>query len=389
MNTMTAPSTPPISAKKTVRKRAMLAVSALFILAAATYFAYWYLELRHYQQTDDAYVAGNIIPINTQITGSVTAIFADDNDKVLAGQPLVTLDSTDATLALEQAKTQLAETVRNTHKLMLDVRQLQANVEARAVILSQAMSDLKRFSTLGRSDAISQQDLQHAQNAVRQAQAELTAAQQQLNATQALVLNTPLAAQPAVKHAVEGVKQAWINLQRTTIVSPSEGYVAKRSVQVGSYIAPGNPLMAVIPLQNVWVNANFKETQLQNMRIGQPVTLISDFYGENTVYHGTVQGLSAGTGSAFSLLPPQNATGNWIKVVQRLPVRIQLDAAELTAHPLRVGLSMTVNVNTLDHSGAELAEKRPQTATASTQALDINMAPIEQNIAAILTQNQG
>ncbi|MGL4856899.1 MAG: EmrA/EmrK family multidrug efflux transporter periplasmic adaptor subunit [Plesiomonas sp.] len=389
MNTMTAPSTPPISAKKTVRKRAMLAVSALFILAAAAYFAYWYLELRHYQQTDDAYVAGNIIPINTQITGSVTAIFADDNDKVLAGQPLVTLDSTDATLALEQAKTQLAETVRNTHKLMLDVRQLQANVEARAVILSQAMSDLKRFSTLGRSDAISQQDLQHAQNAVRQAQAELTAAQQQLNATQALVLNTPLAAQPAVKHAVEGVKQAWINLQRTTIVSPSEGYVAKRSVQVGSYIAPGNPLMAVIPLQNVWVNANFKETQLQNMRIGQPVTLISDFYGENTVYHGTVQGLSAGTGSAFSLLPPQNATGNWIKVVQRLPVRIQLDAAELTAHPLRVGLSMTVNVNTLDHSGAELAEKQPQMATASTQALDINMAPIEQNIAAILTQNQG
>lgn len=386
---MTAPSTPPISAKKTVRKRAMLAVSALFILAAAAYFAYWYLELRHYQQTDDAYVAGNIIPINTQITGSVTAIFADDNDKVLAGQPLVTLDSTDATLALEQAKTQLAETVRNTHKLMLDVRQLQANVEARAVILSQAMSDLKRFSTLGRSDAISQQDLQHAQNAVRQAQAELTAAQQQLNATQALVLNTPLAAQPAIKHAVEGVKQAWINLQRTTIVSPSEGYVAKRSVQVGSYIAPGNPLMAVIPLQNVWVNANFKETQLQNMRIGQPVTLISDFYGEKTVYHGTVQGLSAGTGSAFSLLPPQNATGNWIKVVQRLPVRIQLDAAELTAHPLRVGLSMTVNVNTLDHSGAELAEKPQQTATASTQALDINMAPIEQNIAAILTQNQG
>ncbi len=386
---MTAPSTPPISAKKTVRKRAMLAVSALFILAAAAYFAYWYLELRHYQQTDDAYVAGNIIPINTQITGSVTAIFADDNGKVLAGQPLVTLDSTDATLALEQAKTQLAETVRNTHKLMLDVRQLQANVEARAVILSQAMSDLKRFSTLGRSDAISQQDLQHAQNAVRQAQAELTAAQQQLNATQALVLNTPLAAQPAIKHAVEGVKQAWINLQRTTIVSPSEGYVAKRSVQVGSYIAPGNPLMAVIPLQNVWVNANFKETQLQNMRIGQPVTLISDFYGEKTVYHGTVQGLSAGTGSAFSLLPPQNATGNWIKVVQRLPVRIQLDAAELTAHPLRVGLSMTVNVNTLDHSGAELAEKPQQTATASTQALDINMAPIEQNIAAILTQNQG
>ncbi|MGL5758642.1 EmrA/EmrK family multidrug efflux transporter periplasmic adaptor subunit [Plesiomonas sp.] len=389
MNTMTAPSTPPISAKKTVRKRAMLAVSALFILAAAAYFAYWYLELRHYQQTDDAYVAGNIIPINTQITGSVTAIFADDNDKVLAGQPLVTLDSTDATLALEQAKTQLAETVRNTHKLMLDVRQLQANVEARTVILSQAMSDLKRFSALGRSDAISQQDLQHAQNAVRQAQAELTAAQQQLNATQALVLNTPLATQPAVKHAVEGVKQAWINLQRTTIVSPSDGYVAKRSVQVGSYIDPGNPLMAVIPLQNVWVNANFKETQLQNMRIGQPVTLISDFYGENTVYHGTVQGLSAGTGSAFSLLPPQNATGNWIKVVQRLPVRIQLDATELAAHPLRVGLSMTVNVNTLDHSGAELAEKTQQTATASTLALDINMAPIEQNIAAILTQNQG
>ncbi|MGL4600571.1 MAG: efflux RND transporter periplasmic adaptor subunit [Plesiomonas sp.] len=389
MNTMTAPSTPPINAKKTIRKRAMLAISALFILAAAAYFIYWYLELNHYQKTDDAYVAGNIIPINTQITGSVNTIFANDNDKVLAGQPLVILDSTNATLALEQAKTQLAETVRNTHKLMRDVNQLQANVEVRAVVLSQAMSDLKRFSTLGRSDSISQQDLQHAQNAVHQAQAELTAAQQQLNATQALVLNTPLADQPTVKHAIEGVKQAWINLQRTTIVSPSEGYVAKRSVQVGSYVAPGAPLMAVIPLQNVWVNANFKETQLQNMRIGQPVTLVSDFYGDDIVYHGTVQGLSAGTGSAFSLLPPQNATGNWIKVVQRLPVRIQLDATELTQHPLRIGLSMTVNVNTLDRNGTKLDKKTPQTAVTSTNALDINMKPIEQNIATILTQNQG
>ncbi|MGL5005891.1 MAG: EmrA/EmrK family multidrug efflux transporter periplasmic adaptor subunit [Plesiomonas sp.] len=387
MNTMTAPSSPPINSKKTIRKHAMLAVSVLFILAAAAYFTYWYLDLRHYQQTDDAYVAGNIIPINTQITGSVTAIFASDNDKVHAGQPLVELDNTDATLALEQAKTQLAQTVRNTQKLALDVHQLQANVEARAVTLSQAISDLKRVSTLNRTDAISQQDLQHAQNAVHQAQAELASTQQQLNATQALVLNTPLASQPAIKHAIEGVKQAWINLQRTTIVSPSEGYIAKRSVQVGSYITPGTPLMAVIPLKNVWVNANFKETQLQNMRIGQPVTLISDFYGDKVVFHGKIQGLSAGTGSAFSLLPPQNATGNWIKVVQRLPVRIQLDAAELAKYPLRVGLSMTVNVNTRDHVGDELAEKSA-TTTYSTQALHINMKPIEQSIATILTKNQ-
>ncbi|AVQ87681.1 multidrug export protein EmrA [Plesiomonas shigelloides] len=381
---MTAP-----SAKNQVRKRALLGLTTLFLAAGVAYGAYWYLDLRHYQNTDDAYVTGDIVPINPRVTGSVTAIMADNTDKVIAGQPLVKLDATDSQLALEQAETQLAETVRNTHKLMVDVGQLQANVQARQVALSQAMSDLTRFSALGRSDAISQQELQHAQDSVKQAQAELSAAQQQLLATQALVLNTPLAQQPAVQHAMQVVKQAWINLQRTTLVSPSNGYVAKRSVQLGSYVTPGTPLMAVIPLHSVWVDANFKETQLQNMRIGQPVTLVSDFYGDDVVYHGTVEGLSAGTGSAFSLLPPQNATGNWIKVVQRLPVRIRLEPKELDQHPLRIGLSMTVTVNTLDRDGNELATSIKQDAHSSTDALQVNMAPIEQRIATILQQNQG
>lgn len=380
---MTAP-----SAKNQVRKRALLGLTTLFLAAGVAYGAYWYLELRHYQNTDDAYVTGDIVPINPRVTGSVTAIMADNTDKVIAGQPLVKLDATDSQLALEQAETQLAETVRNTHKLMVDVGQLQANVQARQVALSQAMSDLTRFSALGRSDAISQQELQHAQDSVKQAQAELSAAQQQLLATQALVLNTPLAQQPAVQHAMQVVKQAWINLQRTTLVSPSNGYVAKRSVQLGSYVTPGTPLMAVIPLHSVWVDANFKETQLQNMRIGQPVTLVSDFYGDDVVYHGSVEGLSAGTGSAFSLLPPQNATGNWIKVVQRLPVRIRLEPKELDQHPLRIGLSMTVTVNTLDRDGNELASSIKQDAHSSTDALQVNMAPIEQRIAAILQRNQ-
>lgn len=381
---MTAP-----SAKNQVRKRALLGLTTLFLAAGVAYGAYWYLDLRHYQNTDDAYVTGDIVPINPRVTGSVTAIMADNTDKVIAGQPLVKLDATDSKLALEQAETQLAETIRNTHKLMVDVGQLQANVQARQVALSQAMSDLTRFSALGRSDAISQQELQHAQDSVKQAQAELSAAQQQLLATQALVLNTPLAQQPAVQHAMQVVKQAWINLQRTTLVSPSNGYVAKRSVQLGSYVTPGTPLMAVIPLHSVWVDANFKETQLQNMRIGQPVTLVSDFYGDDVVYHGTVEGLSAGTGSAFSLLPPQNATGNWIKVVQRLPVRIRLEPKELDQHPLRIGLSMTVTVNTLDRDGNELATSIKQDAHSSTDALQVDMAPIEQRIATILQQNQG
>ncbi|MCX2497588.1 EmrA/EmrK family multidrug efflux transporter periplasmic adaptor subunit [Plesiomonas shigelloides] len=381
---MTAP-----SAKNLLRKRALLGLTTLFLAAGVAYGVYWYLDLRHYQNTDDAYVAGDIVPINPRVTGSVTAIMADNTDKVIAGQPLVKLDATDSQLALEQAETQLAETVRNTHKLMVDVGQLQANVQARQVALSQAMSDLTRFSALGRSDAISQQELQHAQDSVKQAQAELSAAQQQLLATQALVLNTPLAQQPAVQHAMQVVKQAWINLQRTTLVSPSNGYVAKRSVQLGSYVTPGTPLMAVIPLHSVWVDANFKETQLQNMRIGQPVTLVSDFYGDDVVYHGSVEGLSAGTGSAFSLLPPQNATGNWIKVVQRLPVRIRLEPKELDQHPLRIGLSMTVTVNTLDRDGNELATSIKQDAHSSTDALQVNMTPIEQRIAAILQQNQG
>ncbi|CRY03417.1 multidrug efflux MFS transporter periplasmic adaptor subunit EmrA [Yersinia enterocolitica] len=375
--------------KKKQRKRVLLLLTGIFIIIGVAYLIYWFLVLRHHQETDNAYVSGNQVQIMSQVPGSVVSVNFENTDLVNSGDVLLTLDPTDAEQAYEQAQTALANTVRQTHQLIINSKQYQANIALKKTELSKAQNDLKRRVVLGSVDAIGREELQHARDAVDAAQASLDVAIAQYNANQALVLNTPLEKQPAVEQAAAKLRDAWLALQRTKVVSPITGFVSRRSVQVGAEIANGAPLMAVIPANEMWIDANFKETQLANMRIGQPATIVTDFYGDDVVFQGKVVGLDMGTGSAFSLLPAQNATGNWIKVVQRLPVRIELDAKQLAEHPLRIGLSTTVRVDTADTDGQVLAQNVRKEPAFVTNALSLDLAPVNQMISDIVHANAG
>ncbi|MGR3753730.1 multidrug efflux MFS transporter periplasmic adaptor subunit EmrA [Edwardsiella anguillarum] len=386
-NLATQATLPPAPNKKKQRKTWMLGMTGVFILIAAAYLVYWFIVLRHHQETDDAYVTGNLVQINAQVSGSVTRVNFEGTDLVKAGDILVTLDKTDAQQAYERAKTALANSVRQTHQLMVNAKQYQANIAMSQVALSKASSDYQRRLALSRSGAIGREELQHAQDAMESARAALDVAVQQYNANQALILNTPLEKQPAVLQAAAQVRDAWLALERTQIRSPVTGYVSQRSVQVGAQISPNTPLMAIVPVSQMWIDANFKETQLANMRIGQPATVVSDMYGDGVVFKGKVAGLDMGTGSAFSLLPAQNATGNWIKVVQRLPVRIELDPQQLAQHPLRIGLSTLVTVDTANTRGEVLAQQVRKTPAYQSNVLTLDLAPVNREIAGIIQAN--
>lgn len=378
---------PQPKSKKQQRKFALLLSTLVFILIGLGYFIYWFIELRHQQSTEDAYVAGNQVQIMAQVAGSVTTIYVDDTDLVQQGDILLSLDPIDAEQALERAKNTLARSVRQTHQLMVNNKQLLANIELKKTTLKQAQDDLKRRERLGLSGAIAKETLEHARDAVESSKAELDVALQQYHANNALVLDTPLEQQPAIKLAASQLRDAWLSLQRTNVVAPITGYVSRRSVQIGSQIKNGLPLMVIVPAEQLWIDANFKETQLANMRIGQPATVISDFYGADVVYNGSVVGLDMGTGSAFSLLPAQNATGNWIKVVQRLPVRIELDPQQIADYPLRIGLSMNVSVDTVNTDGKVLADKPRQGVAYATSALSYDQAAVDTLISHIIHTN--
>ncbi|WCG82322.1 multidrug efflux MFS transporter periplasmic adaptor subunit EmrA [Pectobacterium sp. A5351] len=375
--------------KKQQRKRVLSLLTFIFVVLGCAWLGYWFLVLRHHQSTDDAYVAGNQIQIMAQISGSVTHVNVDNTDFVKQGQVLVELDPTDAQQAFERAKTGLANSVRQTHQLIINSKQYQANIELRQTELNKAQSDLSRREALGSANAIGREEVQHARDAVATAKAALEVARQQYQANQAMILDTPLEKQPAIQQASVEMRDAWLALQRTKIVSPIDGYVSRRSVQIGARISPTSALMAVVPANHLWVDANFKETQLANMRIGQPATVVADIYGDDVVYQGKVVGLDMGTGSAFSLLPAQNATGNWIKVVQRLPVRIELDPKQVAEHPLRIGLSALVNVDTANIEGNALAETSRTTPAYQSDALTLDLTPVNQDISAIIQANAG
>ena len=366
------------------RKKALTGVAAAIVVGGIAYGAYWALVLNHYETTDNAYVQGNLVQITPQVSGTVISIGADDTDFVKSGQELVKLDTADAQVALDQAEAQLAQTVRevrslysNNGTLAAQVALREADVEKARSDLAKADDDVQRRAALTSSGAVGKEEFNHAtaqlvstRSAVAAAQAALASARQQLATNQTLTDGTSAEAHPNVQRAAARVREAYIALHRTVLPAPVDGYVAKRGVQVGQRVAPGAPLMAVIPLRGVWVDANFKESQLRNLRIGQPVVLAADIYGRKVEYHGKVAGLGAGTGSAFSLLPAQNATGNWIKIVQRVPVRIEMLPDELAAHPLRVGLSMDVTVDVRDVSGNMLANAQRNRPVASTDVFD-------------------
>jgi len=375
--------------KKKTRKNALIFLAVLFVIIGVAYLTYWFLVLRHFQETDDAYIAGNQAQVMAQVSGSVNKVWFDDTDFVKKGDVLVTLDRTDAEQAFEKAQTALATSVRQTHQLKINGRQYQATIGLQKTALEQAQADLRRREPLGASNLIGKEDLQHARDAVATAKAQLDVAMQQYNANQAMILDTSLENQPAVKQNAAALRDAWLALQRTNIISPIDGYVSRRSVQVGSQIGTTTPLLAIVPANNLWVDANFKETQLAGVRIGQPATVVSDIYGDDVVYKGKVVGLDMGTGSVFSLLPAQNATGNWIKVVQRLPVRIELDPQEVAKHPLRIGLSTLVKIDTSNSEGAVLATSVRSKPAYESDALALDLTPANQLISDIIRANAG
>jgi membrane fusion protein (multidrug efflux system) len=381
----TQPAQPPANNGK--RKRMMTLLVIVILIAAVAYGLYYFLDARFHEDTDDAYVNGNVVQITPQVTGTVIAVNADDTQTVKAGDPLVVLDPADARVALEQAEANLAQTVRQVRGLFADDNQYQAQVAMRQSDLSRAQDDLKRRLTVAQTGAVSLEEISHARDAVKSAQASVDAAQQQLASNRALTANTTIANHPNVQAAAAKVRDAYLNNARNNLPAPVTGYVAKRSVQVGQRVSPGTPLMAIVPLGGVWVDANFKEVQLKHMRIGQPVELTADVYGSSVVFHGKVVGFSAGTGSAFSLLPAQNATGNWIKVVQRLPVRVALDPKELEQHPLRIGLSMQADVTIKNDEGGQLGNA-PNTVY-QTNVFEKYGDEADAEIARIISENAG
>ena len=371
------------------RNRLLAAMAAVFVLGGLAAGLWWWFDGRWHETTDDAYADGNLVQLTPQISGIVVRINADDTALVRAGEPVVELDPADTDTALAQAKAGLAQTVRRVAQLFANVDALRANVTLRQAELRRAQDDLARRTGLPDARAVSQEDLKHAQAQVDTASAALEAATQQLRASEVLVSRTTTTTHPDIAQAAAQLRVAYLAAHRTSLVAPVSGYVARRSVQVGQQVAPGTPLLAIVPLTDVWVDANFKETQLEHVHIGQPVTLRADLYGGHVTYHGQVVGLEPGTGSVFALLPPQNATGNWIKIVQRLPVRVRLDARDLAAHPLRVGLSMLVDIDTHDRSGPVLAEAPPAEPTATTDAYEGAADAVDQLARQIVQANLG
>jgi membrane fusion protein (multidrug efflux system) len=363
------------------RRRALTALAAVVIVVGGGWGVYEWLVASHYEDTDNAYVQGNVIQITPQISGTVMSIMADDTDFVKAGQPLVQLDPADAKVALDQSEAALAQAVRQVRTLYANNGSLAAQVTLRQSDIVRAQSDiaraqddLQRRQALSGNGEVSKEELNHSETALANAKSALAAAQagvvtarEQLLSNQSLTDGTSVADHPSVLSAAAKVREAYLATQRVAMPAPVDGYVAKRTVQLGQRVAAGTPMMSIVPLNQVWVDANFKEVQLRNIRLGQPVKLTADLYGKKIEYNGKVAGLGVGTGAAFALLPAQNATGNWIKVVQRVPVRITLDPEQLKTSPLRVGLSMDAEIDVSAKDGKMLADAPRASALSQTQ----------------------
>jgi len=370
------------------RRLGLLILVIVVVLAGIVYGVYWFINARHFESTDDAYVNGDVVQISSEQPGTVMAVHVDDTQTVAAGAPLVDLDPADADVAMANAEAELARTVRQVRGLFAQGAQLRAQIDQRETALRTAESDLQRRQGLLADGAISGEELSHAGDTVTATRAAVAAAREQLAQTDAQTQGTRIDSHPQVLAAAAAVRSAALAQHRTRLVAPLAGVIAKRSVQVGQRIAPGTPLLAVVPLDDVWIDANFKEVQLAHMRIGQPVSVRADLYGNDVEFHGRLVGVGAGSGSAFALLPAQNASGNWIKIVQRVPVRILLDPQQLKSHPLRIGLSAHVRVDVRDGSAASAASairNTPQPVQASVG----DDPAIEALITQMIAQNSG
>jgi membrane fusion protein (multidrug efflux system) len=378
----------PANSNSSARRRWLIVLAAVVVVGAALWGIYWFAYARFYESTDDAYVGGDIVSITSREPATVLAIHADNTQAVRRGQLLIELDPARAKAAMQSAQANLAKTVRAVRSDFSKVHQFDSQIAAAKVQLAQAQGDYRRRKAGAVDGSVSGEEVAHAHDAVAAANAALRVAEAGQAQAVAAVDNTSVASNPNVLAAIARVRDAAITLSHMKLVSPVNGVVAQRAVQVGQQVAAGTPLMAVVPLDDVWIEANFKEGQLRDMRVGQPVEVTADIYGGSVTYHGHVAGLGAGSGAAFSLLPPQNASGNWIKIVQRVPVRIALDPKELHDHPLRIGLSVTASVDVSDTSGPMVSAKplnanlRGEAADASAQADRIVQRILAQNGAA-------
>lgn len=371
------------------RRRVLLLMAAVFMVIGILWALYWVLVLSERERTDDAYVNGNKVVLSAQVPGTVIAVLTDDTQLVHAGEVLVKLDPADAEINLARAESALAQTVRQVRQQRATAHQYDALIATRKIELARAATDLEKREPLLAADAIAPEEVRHAREAVDLAKAALEESVHEAGAARALVDGVDVRNNPAVLQAKTAFRDAWIAARRNAVLAPVTGYVADRSVQLGQHIQAGQALMTVIPLNQLWVDANFKEVQLRDLRIGQPVEVRSDLYGGGHLFHGRVTGMSAGTGAAFALLPAQNASGNWIKVVQRVPVRIEVDARDLAKAPLRVGLSATVTVDTSDRSGPVLAGKSADRPVGDTQVYDQDLDRANAAAEAIIARNLG
>jgi membrane fusion protein, multidrug efflux system len=385
------------------RKKALVLLAVGVAVVGVAWGAWEWLVASHYEDTDNAYVQGNVVQITPQVGGTVMEIHADETDFVKAGQPLVKFDPADAKVNLEQAEANLGQTVRQVRTLYANNGSLGAQVNLREADVAKAQADVtratddyKRREELVGNGAVSREELNHAREQLTAARSTLAAAQaavvgarEQLASNQAMTSGTEVEGHPQVQAAAARVREAWLAMQRSVLVAPVDGYVAKRTVQLGQRVAAGTPLMSIVPLNQVWVDANFKEVQLRKIRLDQPVTLTADLYGKRVEYKGRVAGLGVGTGAAFSLLPAQNATGNWIKVVQRVPVRIALDNQQLKEHPLRVGLSMEASVDVSKQEGKTMADAPRAMAVTQTQVYSSQDDGAEAEVRRVIAMNSG
>ena len=389
MNATADPAAAALTPTNGKRRNILISIAVTFIVLGLAWGAYWVLVLAKREQTDDAYVSGNKVTISAQVSGTVIAVLADDTQLVKAGQVLVRLDPIDAETNLSRTAGALAQTVRQVRQEKATAEQYDSVIETRKLELARSEADLAKREPLLADRAIAPEEVRHARESVQLAHAALSQAVHQATSSHALVDGTQVADNPAVLQAKAAYRDAWIAAERNAVVAPVTGYVAERSVQVGQRIQAGQALMMVIPLNSLWVDANFKEVQLRHLRIGQPARVRSDLYGGSYIFHGRVEGMSAGTGAAFALLPAQNASGNWIKVVQRVPVRIRIDDGDLVNSPLRVGLSATVTADTTTRDGPVLATRPADTAVSDTQvyAQDLDKANAEAD--AVVNRNLG
>ena len=366
----------------------LILVAAIVIVGGLAWGLYWLFYARYFESTDDAYVAGNVVTITSKEQATVLALHVDNTQTVKQGQLLVEMDPSTAKVNLQAAEANLARAVRSVRGAFSQSDTSRAQLHQAEVALKQARADYQRRQQAAATGAVSGEELAHARDAVASAEAAVNSAKSGLDQSQAAISGTDIATNPDVLAAEAKVRAAVIAMGHMRIIAPLDGVIAQRTVQAGQQVQPGTPLMAVVPLAKVWVDANFKEVQLDRVRVGQPVTVTADIYGGAVTYHGHVEGLGAGSGSAFALLPPQNASGNWIKIVQRVPVRIALDPAELKAHPLRVGLSVTADVDVRDQSGSLMTSKLGQGVTRANTGEDTG-PEADAIIARIVKENSG